>query len=176
MIPTEKAKEDILKAYKIGKLGFERFVEERVFSHNVSLYDPIKQNNLKSFITREKDKKEAAKAFAVTADKQTFRRLLLIQEKRGVLMDVLSYELTICPLSIASPDGMVMKTAKYKLMQHLEKEISSLATHPMNCCIYDGMVLLQKSPTQLATFGDVSDYLLKKVTARCDILLCHGPI
>lgn len=57
-----------------------------------------------------------------------------------------------------------MKTAKCKLMEHLEEGIPSLATHPMNCCVYDGM-LLQKLPTQLATFRDVSDYLLEKVTA-----------
>ena len=53
-----------------------------------------------------------------------------------------------------------MKTAKCKLMEHLEEGIPSLATHPMNCCVYGGM-LLQKLPTQLATFRDVSDYLLE---------------
>ena len=70
-----------------------------------------------------------------------------------------------------------MKTAKCKLMQYLEEEIPSLATHPMNCCIYDGMVLRQKLPPQLATFGDVSDYLLKEVTASTHRIsfLCHGP-
>ena len=81
------------------------------------------------------------------------------------MKEVLSYELTNYPLSIASPDGMLMKTAKCKLMQQLE-EIPALPNHPMNCCIYDGMVLLQKLPNQLATFGHVSDYLLKKVTAH----------
>ena len=38
-----------LKAYKIGRPGFERFVEERIFPYTVSFYDPIKQNKLKSF-------------------------------------------------------------------------------------------------------------------------------
>ena len=61
LIPTEKAKEDILKAYKIGKLGFEVFVEERICSHTVSFYDPIKQNNLKSFNTTETGKKKQPK-------------------------------------------------------------------------------------------------------------------
>lgn len=61
LIPTEKANEDILNAYKLGKLGFERFLEERICSHNISLYDPIKQNKLKSFNMTEKGKKEATK-------------------------------------------------------------------------------------------------------------------
>ena len=64
------------------------------------------------------------------------------------------------------PDQMLMKTAKCKLMQHLEEDIPSLATHLMNCCNYDGLVPSQKLPTQLATFGDVSNYLLKKVAAN----------
>ena len=94
---------------------------------------------------RELRKKEATEAFAVKADRQMFGRLLLIQEKRAVSMkDVLSYELTLYLLSIASPDRVIMKTAKCKLMQHLKEEIPSLATHPMNCCIYDGMVLFQE--------------------------------
>ena len=50
-------------------------------------------------------------------------------------------------------------------MQNLEKEIPSLANPSINCCIYDSMALLQKLPSQLATFGDVSDYLRKRVTA-----------
>ena len=39
LIPTEKAKEDILQAYRIRKLGFKRFVEEIIFSHTISFYD-----------------------------------------------------------------------------------------------------------------------------------------
>lgn len=83
-----------------------------------------------------------------------------------MIKDVLSYKLTIYPLSMVSPDQMLMETAKCKLMQHLEEDIPSLATHLMNCCNYDGLTPLQKLPTQLATFGDVSNYLLKKVAAN----------
>ena len=83
-----------------------------------------------------------------------------------MIKDVFSYKLTIYPLSMVSPDQMLMETAKCKLMQHLEEDIPSLATHLMNCCNYDGLTPLQKLPTQLATFGDVSNYLLKKVAAN----------
>ena len=61
LISTEKTKEDILKAYKIGKLGFERFVEERTCSYTASFYDPIKQNKLESFNTRKWVKKRQPK-------------------------------------------------------------------------------------------------------------------
>ena len=53
----------------------------------------------------ETSKKEATKPFAEKADEQKFGRLLLNQEKLGFLIkDVLSRELTIYPLSIASHD------------------------------------------------------------------------
>lgn len=105
LIPTEKPKEDILKAYRIRKLGFKRFVEEIIFSHTISFYDPIKQNKLKLFNTMKTGKKEATKPFAVKADEQKFGRLLVIQEKLGFLIkDVLSCKLTIYPLSIGSHD------------------------------------------------------------------------
>ena len=57
LIPTEKAKEDILKSYKMRKLDFARFVEEKNCYHTVSFYDPTKQNKLKSFNAREMGKK-----------------------------------------------------------------------------------------------------------------------
>ena len=57
LITLEKAKKDILKTYKIWKLGFERFVEERICSDTVSFYDSIKQNKLESLNTRKRVKK-----------------------------------------------------------------------------------------------------------------------
>ena len=42
LIPKQKAKEDILKVYKKRKLGFERFAEEKIWSHTISFSDPIK--------------------------------------------------------------------------------------------------------------------------------------
>ena len=70
LIPKQKAKEDILKVYKKRKLGFERFAEEKICSHTISFSDPIKQNKLKSFNTKEMVKKELTKLFPVKADRQ----------------------------------------------------------------------------------------------------------
>ena len=102
---------------------------------------------------------------AIRADRETFARLLLIQQKRRVnLREVLAYELGPLPLSISNYGGSLRKTQKSKLFQHLESSIVSCVAIPENCPqIFDGMVLLQKLPKMLKTFGDISDYILKKV-------------
>ena len=105
---------------------------------------------------------------AIRADRETFARLLTIQEKRGVdLKEVLKYELGILPLSIADVDGTCRKNNKSKLFQHLVKDLKVTETIPDDCPkIFDGMVLLQKLPFKnLKTFGDISEYLWKKITS-----------
>ena len=102
---------------------------------------------------------------AIRADRETFARLLLIQQKRKVnLKEVLTYELGPLPLSISNYDGTLRKTQKSKLFQHLKSSIVTCVAIPENCPqIFDGMVLLQKLPKILKTFGDISDYILKKL-------------
>ena len=112
----------------------------------------------------------------IRADRETFARLLLIQQKRRVnLRGVLAYELGPLPLSISNYDGSLRKTQKSKLFQHLESSIVSCVAIPENCPqIFDEMALLQKLPKVLKTFGDISDYILKKVLrgpARADFFV-----
>jgi len=102
---------------------------------------------------------------AIKADRQTFARILIIQRHRSIdLKDMLCYELSSLPLSIANQDGTLSKTAKVKLIQSIESKIPTTSICPANTpAIFDGMVLLQKLPKILLTFGDISDYLLKKI-------------
>ena len=97
---------------------------------------------------------------AFKSDRETFARLLTIQQHRGFdLKEVLGYELSAVPLSIANPDGTLSKAQKSKLIHILELDIP-LSNTPI---VYGGMVLLQMLPVTLVTFGDISDYLIKKV-------------
>jgi len=102
---------------------------------------------------------------AIRADRETFARLLSIQQKRNVdLREVMRYELCVLPLSLANYDGTLRKTQKSKLFKHLESVIPETEEIQTDCPnIFDGMVLLQKLPPTLATFGNLSDYLLKKI-------------
>ena len=68
------------------------------------------------------------------------------------------------PLSISNYGRTLRKTQKSKLFQHLKSSIVSCVAMPENCPqIFDGMVLLQMLPKILKTFGDISDYILKKL-------------
>ena len=80
------------------------------------------------------------------------------------LKDVLGYELSSVPLSLANPDGTLAKTTKVNLFHSLEPLIPMISVSPSNCpAIFNGMVLLQKIPSNLKTFGEISDYLLRKI-------------
>ena len=91
--------------------------------------------------------------------------LTVIQKSRCVnLKDVLSYELSSVPLSLANPDGTLAKTTKVSLFHSLEPMIPMVSVCSLNSpVIFDGMVLLQKIPPNLKTFGEISDYLLRKI-------------
>ena len=86
------------------------------------------------------------------------------QQRKVNLKEFLAYELEPLPLFISNYDGTLRKTQKLKLFQYLESSIISCVALPENCSqIFDGMVLLQKLPKILKTFGDISDYILRKL-------------
>ena len=101
----------------------------------------------------------------VKADRDTFGRMLVIQRIRGIdLKDVLEYELCSQPFSLSKPNGEMQKNDKSRLFGHLAKSLTVIEDRPLNVpSIYDGMLLLQKLPPHLTTFGAISDYLFSKV-------------
>ena len=98
---------------------------------------------LKTFSSKQSKNKSPKKSSAVESDRKMFARLLLMQERRGVIIkDILLYELTSYPLSLATEAGDQTNTAKSKLVQRLDEEIPTIQERPTNCYIYDGIVIL----------------------------------
>lgn len=65
-----------------------------------------------------------AKVLTVCADRDLFGGLVIAARSRDIdLRDVLSYELTTVPFSLAHPDGSLSKTNKSVLLTELEKRI-----------------------------------------------------
>ena len=91
--------------------------------------------------------------------------MLVIQRIRGIdLQDALEYELSSQPLSLSKPNGYMQKSDKSRLFGHLAKSLTVIEDRLLDVpSIYDGMVLLQKLPPHLTTFGAISDYLFSKV-------------
>ena len=163
----EDVQNDLMKAEDVGKKQLENVISTRIESNIVNFYEPIRKNQLKSFDSSKKRVlKVKGRSIAIKSDREIFARLLIIQGSRGVnLRDVLCFELSSVPLSIANPDGTISKTNKSKLFNSLEPLIPTVSNNIFTTTpnIFDGMVLLQKLPPSLLTFGDVSDYILKKL-------------
>ena len=168
---SKEIEDDLLNAEKIGKTCLEDFITNRIESDKTPFYSPIKKNSLKTLdvgkkkIVRLKDRTMAVKdrTMAVKSDRNTFARLLVIQQKRDIdIRKVVQFELSSLLLSIANEDGTLFKSQKSKLFNYVADQIP-LVSKPSNIVhLYDGMVLFQKLPT-LTTFGDISDYILQKL-------------
>ena len=120
-------------------------------------------------LTFESTEEAASKPKGITvaslSDRDTFAQLLLIQKDHDIdFKETLQFELTPLPLSLANADGELSKTAKSKLFAELSKSILQVTLLLQNTVsIFDGMVLFQKLPSTLVTFGDIGDYLLQKI-------------
>lgn len=99
-----------------------------------------------------------------------FGRLLAIARNRDglSLKEILCYSLSPIPWAL----GLV-KTVKSKLLEALESHVSdSICETPSDAAhIFDGMVLLQQlENVKLTTFGDVSEFILKRIMLRSSVV------
>ena len=166
----EDVQKDLLRAEQVGKLQAERFIEERIKSNDVGFYETIKKNKLKTFTSLLATEEVAVKdkEVVIRADCDLFARLLVIREKREVSMkDFLRYSLGPVAWSLATPIGNVYKFTKSDLLTCLEKKINLVNQIPADAArVYDGMCIIRQLPTGFDTFGDLSDYVLKKITSN----------
>ena len=92
------------------------FVEKRLNTSQVSFWDPIPKLKVKTFErTTRKIQVKAVNDKLVTAgaDRELFGRLLIAANVRQInLKEVLCYELSSVPFSLAYQDGSLRKTNK----------------------------------------------------------------
>ena len=162
---------DMVNAEQKGKEALVDFLENRIESNNVDLFDPIPKMKLKTFASMKVKKScsLAERSLTLKADRDVFARLLIVCGKREIsLKEVLSYSLGPIPWSLATLDGNFAKTVKSKLLDAIEKDVCDALVEllPDNCVrVFDGMVIIQQlSSLRLATFGEMSEYVLKRIT------------
>ena len=148
------------------------FIEKRIESCKEDLFAPIPKMTLNTFSLMKTKKTCRVKDQNITikADRDIFARLLVICGKREVsLRDVLTYSLGPIPWSLAMADGSLAETNKAKMLAAIEKEADEPCVNeiPDDCVrVYDGMVVIQQTPsTSLETFGDISKYVLERITS-----------
>ena len=160
---------DLMNAATIGESSFKDFIKNRIESNNFGFYEPIKKNKLRNFDTAiiTKIMRVHGKDIAIKSDRETFVRLLVIQRTRKIdIKEVLRHELSPVPLALSNPDtaSTLCKTAKNELFKFLKISLGTVSMIPMNTPkTYDGMVLLEKLPATLSTFGDIFDFLINKI-------------
>ena len=108
------------------------------------------------------------KNVVIQADRSFFARILVIQEKRSIsTRELLQYSLGPIAWALATPNGSIYKSVKSKLLNALEDKIQVLDTIPPKATrVYDGMCVIQQLSSALETFGTLSEYVLKRITAN----------
>ena len=149
---------DLMNAATIGESSFKDFIQNQIESNNFEFYEPIKKIKLRDF--------DAATVKVYGKDGKTFARLLVIQITHEIdIKEVLHYELSSVPLALSNPDtaSTLYKTAKIELFKFLRISLGTVSVIPINTPKIYRMVLSQKLPATLSTFGDISDFLINKI-------------
>ena len=103
-----------------------------------------------------------------------FSQFMMIQQSWQVSMrDMVEYELGSVSWIFWKPNGEMWSIPKSNIVKDIEKEIpltTSLPENPVR--VFNAMVLMQKLPERLNTFGDVSNHILNRITKNKSRCVC----
>lgn len=145
----------LLKSYELGTAQMEKFVEQRLNTNEVKFWDALPNLKIKTYATmiqKKKVKTTDEKLVTVSADRDLFGRLMIAAKAKDIRMkEVLTYELSAVPFSLAHSDGSLRKTDKSVLLTELEKKVDVQPRLPQvassnqmsTAHIFDGMALVQ---------------------------------
>ena len=180
--PADEA-ERLLASEEKGKAQINSFIEQRLKTNTVSLWDAIPNLSM----TKTTIKSTNLKLVTWTEDRDLFGRLMIVANVRQVNMrDILCYELSTAPYALVHTNGTLRKTFKSLLLQILENYVTvepRLASHPdmPTVQILDVMALAQ-SPrfAGVTTFREMATKYIELITAhyqqwchRLDVVFDH---
>ena len=182
VLPTHVA-DALLNSTKRAKDQMDLFITSRLNTNATGFWEPIPSLKVKTFssITKKVQVKVTnEKLFTVSADRDLFGRLLIAANARSInLREVLSYELSPIPCSLAHCDGTLRKTPKSALMTIIEKEANTQPRLPASALpttyIIDGMAVVQMTKSAGASkFGDLSQKYYNIFTAPLNLPNCNN--
>ena len=134
------------------------FITSHLNTNAIGFWEPIPSLKVKTFssITKKVQVKVTNEKLSTISANGAFGRLLIAANARSInLREVLSYELSPIPFSLAHNDGTLRKTAKSALMTMIEKEANAQPRLPTT--YIDGMAVVQMTKSAGASkFGDLS--------------------
>ncbi|KAK3698753.1 hypothetical protein QZH41_004049 [Actinostola sp. cb2023] len=182
VLPAEVA-ERLVKSREQGLVQLDSFIQQRLNANAVSFWDAIPNLKIKTFSVTTKKvtiKSSNEKLVTIAEDRDLFGRLLIVAKVRQIdLREVLSFELSTIPYSLAHHDGTLRKTTKSVLLQILEKDVTvepRLSSLPAMSTVYiiDGMALIQMLKfAGASTFGEMAGKYYEVVTGYHQQENCH---
>ena len=150
VLPSNSA-DGLIRSTEKGREQMNTFVEKRLNTNEVNFWDPIPKLKVKTFestTTKIQVKAVNDKLVTVGADRELFGRLLIAANVRQInLKEVLCYELSSVPFSLAYQDGSLRKTTKSTLAALIESKVNvcpQLQPFPRYTIhLIDGMALVQ---------------------------------
>ena len=125
----EEVADALLASRSKGQEQMKTFVKKRIQTIEVSYWDAIPKLGIKTCSSMTKKGKVKAgdeKSITVHADRDLFGRLLIVANARQInLMEVLSYEFSPIPCSLAHQDGSLRKNTKSHLAGIIEKLVTT---------------------------------------------------
>lgn len=166
--------ERLVTSTEKGQEQMKTFVEKRLNTNQANFWDPIPNLKVKTFESTTKKvrvKSTDEKMVTVGADRDLFGRLLIAANVRQVnLKEVLSFELSSVPFSLAHQDGSLRKTTKSVLAGLIEAKVNvrpHLQAFPRETIhLIDGMALVQMLKSAgSSTFGELASKYFKVITS-----------
>ena len=167
--------QDLLSCESRGKKLVEGFIRTRLSERSTDFYAPLPKNKSKTFahLYRETSGTQQRTLKILKADRKLLQRLFnAASSGRDVqTAEVLEYELSPVPLSLADASGQMNSTPKAQILNVLTSD-RGIDTPPRvpasdipTCVIVDGHALVQAigKPQGCNTFGDYADVYVQAV-------------
>ena len=187
-VAGEDISKELLSAEGKGKLLLIEYTEQRLKEKKVGFFYTIKKQNSKTFATLYKVPmagKQSEKKL-LKADRKLLQRLFnaACSGRSVQTADVLKYELSPVPLSLAKPDGQMNTTSKSDLLfllttaMGIETPADISESDMQTCVLIDGHAKIQAhgKPQGCSSFGDYADAFvtsvfkhLRHTTTRVDV-------
>lgn len=170
--------DDILQAEQRGKIAKDKFVTERIKTHD-KFFEPIKKMNLRTMEDiGKKVKLKSSKNKEIQYRQQgNVAMQLLVQSQNPEinidLAEILKYPLTPVPFSIGTADGSLAKTDKSKGFKYLTEGLditAAPATDKTVIMIEDGNALFHSMKEIPSNFKQISEKLFNMIPKKADAI------